>query len=1021
MSKTLDKTTVTSSNIPLLKIAVDRLAFGKTSLKPARFLGLLILMVSLAFGMTSKAMDSTPLYPPAPGHENLPVIFWAHYMPMVSYGFLHCSNHAGGNIDVFPFHTQSGSAEEKLYKAMISALASGINGFQFLTSVPDEAFAAAARVQQETGQLFYVALEGCGMGNDVGKAAKRLATFANKHKNNPHLFAIDGKPVVFFYSQGKWSGPGGTQVSTGVPELRKQMKDQGAELVLIPTVGSFVKVLLDRSDMMYRPFAPFKKADYGSGQWLRETNWDGITSLNGGANARGNQVTAIKKLLAESDKPFTLVPSIRSMYDSSNRWWQAIHCRGLGVRVIRRDLKQWLEAGFRLFTFSTWNDMMETMLMPSTRNPWGLNDMIHYYHSLAETGGSPFDTPRFIVSYEPEVLLGDQGFFQFLVLPEKDCHSSDYVMNVVMRSIDGKELLSFGNLAQVDQEIHDDLAEARYETSGIQDKHMLMVPYVTIKQIDKSSGASRVVYDKVRLAPIQIRYNKLHYHVPYTISMNHVDTDTADLELTWKEDAQTVANAAVGDIETVTLQTKGNGDFRRVTLSESCLSVGAFRSDDLAGQEKSAFFIRLDTSEKIRCVLEVKGGTVDSVYHAHWNLSKALKTFNKKRAYFDISREHRLPTVARVKGKEDSQISLRLAGMNKPLLSMTLRKLAEQPVRTSVSIGGKQIVVDVRLTTDATDANIDYPLPASGTYARNLPVQKGHGAQRIFHAWSLGKNNTISYSNPIILVDNDYATLRKVNYIRTGGVFDDFVDDSSSAAQNPFTANDVRTASLPLSMVPYSLIDFNEGCGTDVNHNGTAMQLGRGWLGGDCQWVTDGWEGAALQINDGTLNLRSKTMPHGSMTVSMRVKFEDPAQERALFEDADNWQMKLSGPLSLRIDKSGRVIAHRVCSGKDALVKSSHQLTKGWNHLAVTYDLKTLCLYINGKRDAVAANIKPAYQRTHSAPKIGKSKLGKASVGETLTFSGTIDQLEIIGAALSVDEIHQLYSNGSWLNQGEQK
>ena len=37
-------------------------------------------------------------YPPAPGHEDLPVIFWAHYMPQVASGKIHCGGHVGGKL-----------------------------------------------------------------------------------------------------------------------------------------------------------------------------------------------------------------------------------------------------------------------------------------------------------------------------------------------------------------------------------------------------------------------------------------------------------------------------------------------------------------------------------------------------------------------------------------------------------------------------------------------------------------------------------------------------------------------------------------------------------------------------------------------------------------------------------------------------------------------------------------------------------------------------------------------------------
>ncbi len=971
-----------------------------------------ISILSLAALVSACTAAGRELWKPAPGHEGKPVIFWAHYMPMVSYGFLHCSNHAGGNIDVFPFSTQDGSGEDNLYNAMKQALASGINGFQFLTSVPKEAYSAAARIKKDTGQTFYIALEGCGMGADPKKAAAKMVAFAKEAEKSPFVYKVDGKPVIFFYSQGKWSGNGGTHVSTGVPAVRELMKKQGVEVMLIPTVSSQVKVLLDRMDIMYRTFPPFVKGKYGSGKWLKETNWDGITALNGGANARQEQVEAVKEILKKSQKPFLLVPSIRTMYDSSNRWWQAIHCRGLGVRVIRRDLKLWLEAGFRLFTFSTWNDMMETMLMPSSRNPWGLNDLIKYYHALAAIGHSPFKKPHFVISYEPEVLLGDQGFFQFLVLPERDCMSADYSINVTMKNIDGKKLLSFGNLAQVDNEINDALAETRYDTTGIKDKYMLMVPHITIRQIDKTSGESRVLFSNLRLAPIRIRYNKLHFYTPYTISLNHVDPQSK-LALQWAGKSNPVIDGKVGYIEKIKLDVASDSSFRRVNLNESSLSVGAFRSDDLPGKQ-SAFFIRMTTSRKIRCVLNVDKGIVDSVYHAHWNFKKALKAVRKNKAYFDISYDHALPTVARVFADSKSGITLRLAGMNEPVVNSTIEELAQKPLCTSVTIDNKKIDVDVRLTTDATDANIDYPLPAQGVYERSLPLQKGLGALRTFHVWALGKNDTISYSNPVALVLKGNNGTRKVNYINTGGVFDDFVNDSSSAAANPFSVADIENAEIPVWMIPYILIDFNEGCGAQVNHNGTAMQLGRGWLTGNCKWIEKGWDGASLQINDGALNLRSKTMPHGSMTLSMRVKFAEPEQERILFEDGDNWQMNLSGPLSLRMDGQGRVIAHRVCSGKDAFVKSEIPLKKGWNHIVVTYDLNRLSLYVNGKLSASKDNVKPSYQRTHSTPKLGVSKLHKSKGGRKLMFAGQIDQIEIIGTALNADEVNQIFTNGKW-------
>ena len=129
---------------------------------------------------------------PAPGHENAPVIFFAHFMPQVSWGDIHANGHIGGNADVFPFYPQSGTKVEQMKRAMLAALESGINGFQFLTVVPQEAWQAAEEVRKETGKIFYIAPEWCDMGPDRKKAAERIADFLKKYGNSPFVYRRNG-------------------------------------------------------------------------------------------------------------------------------------------------------------------------------------------------------------------------------------------------------------------------------------------------------------------------------------------------------------------------------------------------------------------------------------------------------------------------------------------------------------------------------------------------------------------------------------------------------------------------------------------------------------------------------------------------------------------------------------------------------------------------------------------------------------------------------------------------------------
>lgn len=950
---------------------------------------------------------------PAPGHENAPVIFFAHFMPQVSWGDIHANGHIGGNADMFPFYPQSGTKVEQMKRAMLAALESGINGFQFLTVVPQEAWQAAEEVRKETGKLFYIAPEWCDMGPDRKKAAERIADFLKKYGNSPFVYRRNGVQVHFLYNHGKWSGENANKTE-GVAEVKKMLADQGLKVLLVPTVGDLGKTVLDRPDRAHAPFEPFRKIKFGKLQYLKETCWDGATDLNSGSDMRDEQIREIKKRLTGLGKPFLFVPALRSMYDSSNRYWQAIHCRGEGFRVLRRDLRQWIEHGFRIFTFSTWNDVNETILMPSSRNVWGLNDMIRYYHGLAENGRSPFSVPRFLLSYEPEVLLGEQGFFQFLVLPEKDTLSSDYRANVSLRDLNGKEISAFSLLAQIDGESRDSFNEHRFDTTFLNPPEMVLVPHVTITQIDKSSGASRKLYNAVRLAPIRIRCNRLSYFVPYTISLNHINPSSS-LKLSWENDSSPVLVSKTGELPNLKLEIRGDKEFRRVNFAESSLHIGAVRPSDT--REKTLkYFIRFSVDTPVKAKFSVQNGTIDTTYKPFWDLNRAYHKIGSQQTELSLPAGYRsLPLVVEISGSPETEWSLALPGTS--VLKGTIRSLAEQPLFKEMSSAGKKNVLSMQLTTDATDPNIDFPISKSAVAVRPLPVQKGSDSMRVLHAWGLDQNEKLCFSNPVVLKISPYTGEKvPVRFLQTGGTFDDFVNNHNAASENQFTRDDIRTRLVDTSLIPYHLLTFDEGAGKEVNHHGTAHQLGRGWLEGNYRWNRNGWHKSSLKLEGGVLKLRSKTMPHGCLTVSMRIRLDETASspENSIMEDADNYQMKLSGSFSLTVEPDGRVTLHRPISGKNATLTSTIPLKKGWNHIVAVYDLESLKLYLNGLPAGEKKNLKPAYARTHSTPSIGSSRIKKSKQGKPLTFRGEIDQLEIIGTALNAADVRNLYRNGTW-------
>ena len=922
--------------------------------------------------------------PPMPGHEKLPVIFWAHYMPMVPRGHLHGNHHIGGNADVFPFLSQDGNSVKTLKEDMKEALAGGINGFQFLTSVPDAAFQAAAEIKQETGEHFYIAPEWCSLPAEMEASAQRIAEFIKKYKGNEFLARVNGRQVHFLYGFPKWIGTEQTS-SAHLPEARRRIRELcGESPLLIPTIN-LATALLDRPDLCYKAFPAFEAVRPGPLKFIRETNWDGATDLNGSANIRPENIAQILERVA-SRPDFLLVPALRTMYDSSNRSFQAIHCRGQGIRLLRNGLRQWVGAGCRFFTFSTWNDVNETMLLPSSRNVWGYNLLIRYYHEIAKTGASPFRKPEFILSYEPEVLLGDQGFFQCLLLPGRGVVNGDYAVNVEFRNLEGKCVLRGGFLLQSSDDHTDDLGEFRYESLDLPPGTSVLQPYVSIREIDSNSGASRMIFESLRLAPVRIRVNKLHYYTPYAVALSRIE-NAPNLRLSTDGAGAVSAPFSIG--ETIGLRCTVPEPYDRVTLAESCLHEGAFRPEDSrTGTER--WYLRFQASgSEVPVTVAIKNGTLLDRYVNDWNLARAVKNFSGAASADLRIPGGPMPLTLRVEGKKNAIAVLRFpdgSSREQSLISLSGKGIVI-PVRSA----GKTFFVRVNLTLDSTDPNLMYPLQP-GTYTRMVPLNEGHEGERVFHAWAISRERKISYTTPVLLRDRNRGKLRRIQAIASRGVFDDFVDDSSSLARNPFEKKDLVERLVPDCRVPYFRIDFEEGGGNTAGFRGSAHQLGFGFVGSDARWVP---EEKALIPGKSGIRLRAKTWPHGSFTAVIEFKLDPNRNEnQTLLTDGDNWQGRIIQAVFLGLDNRNHLIARRKLADRTAEIRTEEPLKTGqWHRAVLRFDQNTLMLFVNGRKAGEAAFPAPALARTHSLPRLGTP------------FYGMIRLLEVTGAALEETEI----------------
>ena len=960
------------------------------------------LWLPMPLASPSQALAESP-YAPVPMQETLPVVFWAHYMPQIPSNSLQAISHARGNLDFWPLLPNGPTRQAEFEQSISAALDAGINGFACLGTPDEEMWDAAKSVTVRTGKMFYLAPEWCDMGKDPKADADRVVEFVVKHKDDPQVFRVNGKQVHFIYGDQGWAKVrtiNGTSVS-GIEFVKNTTAKVGVPIMLVPTIYWWDQVTLDRPDLACNTNWPaFGPATPGKPAWILDTPWDGLAGFTTGP-VRDDVLQAVRTRLAlrqETGKDFLLVPDFAAGYDSSSRYFQAIHCRFDGLMRLRTELRSLVEAGYRQLMLITWNDAIESVTLPTSRSPYGYQAVIRYYHELAVNGRSPFSEPQIVVSYNPEIMLGDQLYFQMFCLPEKNTVNTDYILSVRLEDEQGRVVSALAARGRVANERDDQVVEARLDTTGLAGKLEVLVPYVTVKKVDIVSGASRVMYENLRLAPIRLRYNQLYNYVPLSIPLDRIDPNE-QLSLTAGK-----SEAATGELKTFQASAAGTTSFRRLALQEGSLSLGAYRADDTipqAGDARRNVFLRFTLPPRMEAKLQVSDGRVLDSQKADDRPELAYVRIDSESTQVNCG-----PTY-RIQADVSAPLVLSIPGTAEPITT-TIATLAGSPLHMSVpatTADGKTtwISVGMQLTTDQTDSNMDFPLPPSGTWQRSVVIDPYNEGQRVFYLWGLTKDNKVAYSRPVIVsripknsgesvISSPQSSL-SVGFVQSNGIMDDFVNNHTEGANNPFTISDIVRQTLPASAIPYYLLDMEEGAGSVLNDSGTGQQLGRAWLDGDdtYQWVKSSWRGSGIRLNGSRINLHSKSMPVGEATLSWRLKLPaDTAAQSDLFVDC-GWKVSLL--------KDGRISAKRL----DAQVLTpTSPLKPDWNHIVVVYDLTSLRIYVNGQEAAAVTGLAPAYQRSHSAPHFIAPK------------GSEVDQIEIIGTAIDANSVRQLNQSGQW-------
>jgi hypothetical protein len=987
---------------------------------PTRTAGLLLAAAALV------AADQP--YPPAPGHAGLPVVFWSHYMPQVGTAQLDANGHAHGGTDCHPFVAQ-GSGLAQSVAHIRYALDAGINGFQML-GWPDPAMYEAARtVQAAGGGMFYVNPQWCDQ-KDYDKAVAQMGDFALAHKDDPHVFRIGGKQVHFFYSV-NWAR---SDDDERIEQARAAIRARGVEVLLMPGDGSRSvrpadMLLLDRTDLDHRPWPAFARPEPGPLSYLASTRWDGCDAW-GPRDMPDHLMGMLVERLRPHAGRYLFIPAVAPGYDSSNRARQAIHCPHRGVGILRDGLRQAVRNGFRQVDCVTWNDVNETMLLPSTRSPFGMSEVIRFWRGLAEDGRSPFDTARVVVAYDPEVLYGDELPFQAVVMPERGALSADYQVRVRFEDEHGVEVAASSLRLAVPDERTDAVGEARLDTTAFAGWVEVLSPVVEVLRYDLGTSKRQVLHQRLRLPPITLRANKVQFFTSYVVALSRVAPDLA-VELT-AAGSRTLA-APAGAVLPLRIAHRGSEPLRRLTLAESRLSRGAVRADDtaegLAGRQRG--FLRLRSERALPVTVRIADGVLHERTAHHWDLKRMVVPVGAAE-WTGLSLPLAKPGEGPWHGMQNAigALVLRaswgaagrlavLVGSDKtPLFDLPIAELAAGPVTRVAQIDGAPAALRLEWVLDAVEANLDYPLPATGDGLRLLPVSRYEDETRYLHAWALTTGDRVAYSRPLVVrraAPGQADATVALPLIRTGGTFEDPVSSSSSAARNPYAAADVVVATVPARLIPYIRIDADEAGGAALNDGGTAHQVGRAWLNGAVERIADGWRGGALRFRGGEVQLRAKSMPHGAYTFSARLRAPRPAAPAVIARDGDFWQGVGTDALRVTLQPDGRIAATRKVGESAGAAVADAAIHEGWNHVAVTYDLAAVRVWLDGRLAGEGRMSAPGYQRTHSCPTIGFLPAAATPAGATAPeLGGDLDQIEIIGTALDAASIAELARRGHW-------
>ena len=942
----------------------------------------MLLALTICAGAEEVKPDSFTPFPEPP-----PAMIWGNYMQVFSPALPTGSRQHRG-VDVFPF-LRRGETETETYAAEVrQAQAYGLDGFQVWPHYNSAArwLDQLEKIQPEKPFYIHPQIGGIAMRFFPTYEDFRDGTieFLREYGDHPYLYRYEGRPVI--------SSWGWCEHFEKIDQLREEVREAGHEFFWFPTV---------------------------TGQWpesLAYRTCDGYNAWHGMSTA--NEIAAKLKRTHWMDKPFVVAGTARPGYDNGNRMFLHARLPWDGAKTLLDTFDASYEAAAPWTILVTWNDVSETASYPSWRSPWGYQQISRFYKGVYKTDQSPFERTRVVVAYMGDQLLGDDLEVQLVLLPRGRGFPYEWSGTLELRDHDDRLVHQETVSRTVTKPDEPVVIRCRMPTLALGRDQFALVPYVT--DLNEAPVVRR------RLRPIHVRYSRLRTFTPVAIALDRVRGDM-DSQLNVDGHNEPLFH----DTRPVSIDcdvTMPRG--RRLDQFQIADGAQILYDPRQSSATRPTVFLAIDNWGFTEdCGISVsEGSTIRFISRPHRHKRKALQPVNARQAAVTITSKNlggfkRLtPTAtvaietADIAGAELSFTQPELKGETSvgiPLAELARRHrlLAGKDAGTSIRL---------RLAEDGVAVPTAPDLDASKLNCTALlPVTEHNERVRVLHGQGVLENGDVFYTKPLVWIRDAAAETVEGQVVASGGAYDDFVTWGTSIPKGPFPGSSVGTVDMPRYRVPHYALHLDEGLGWYVNDGGCYTTPGWCWRAGitsrkqkfrgpdanDPQWVDDGaLHGSALRFQpQSRLGMRSRSMFSGAFTLSMWLRPDSLGRYQRLFCDAGETGHR--GPLQTFLTAEGHVVARRNVQRNEPLdVRSKTTITaQEWSHIAVTYDLKKVRIYVDGTLDS-SADAPTQIVRSHSTPFFGAVKRGQDD-----GFAGILDEMDLVGRALSPAEIKRLH------------